>query len=217
MILILLGPPGVGKGTQARTLCGKYGVTQLSTGDMIRAEVAAGSALGKETKKFLDGGSLVPDEVILGIVEKKLKSDTSTGYLLDGFPRTIPQAEGLDGILDGLGWKIDAVLSLDVPEETIVRRLGNRRICPVDGRVYNLVTLPPRVPGRCDDHPDVELELRNDDRPETVHHRFKVYREQTSPLVDFYRRRGVLKDIDGSGTPAEVAERIDRALGVAES
>ncbi len=212
MILILLGPPGVGKGTQARLLCASRNVRQLSTGDMIRAEVAAGSALGRETKKHLDNGTLVPDEIILGIVEAKMKSDTSAGYLLDGFPRTIPQAEGLDAILAGLGWKIDSVLSLNVAEEKIIERLGNRRICPVDGRVYNVITQPPRVPGRCDDHPETELELRNDDRPETVSHRFRVYREQTSPLIDFYRRRHLLLDIDGLGTPEEVSARINTAL-----
>ena len=148
MILILLGPPGVGKGTQARFLCERYNVRQLSTGDMIRAEVAAGSELGRETKTYLDAGALVPDDVILSIVEAKMKADVSADYLLDGFPRTIPQAEGLDRILAGLNRSIDAVLSLVVAEETIVERLGNRRICPVDGRVYNLVTQPPRVPGR---------------------------------------------------------------------
>jgi adenylate kinase len=179
---------------------------------MIRAEVAAGSELGRETKKYLDAGALVPDDVILSIVEAKMKADASADYLLDGFPRTIPQAEGLDRILAGLNRTIDAVLSLEVAEETIVERLGNRRICPVDGRVYNLVTLPPRVPGRCDDHPERELEHRNDDRPETVRHRFEVYRQQTSPLIDFYQRRNLLRDIDGVGAPEDVADRIDATL-----
>jgi adenylate kinase len=213
MIVVLLGPPGVGKGTQARILSGRYGLTQVSTGDMIRAEVTEGTALGREAKGYLDLGNLVPDDVILKMVEEKMKHQREGGgFLLDGFPRTIAQAEGLDRILDRLGKKIRAVLRLDVSEDRVVERLSNRRTCPVDGRVYNLSSQKPAVNGFCDEHPDIELILRSDDKPETVRHRFDVYHGLTKPLADYYRARNVLKDVDGEGSVDQVTSRIEAAL-----
>ena len=212
MIVVLLGPPGVGKGTQARILSDRYGLMQVSTGDMIRAEVTAGSDLGREARKYLDHGNLVPDDVILKMVVEKMKSRPQGGFLLDGFPRTIAQAEGLDLLLGRMGKKIKAVLCIDVSEDLVVSRLSNRLTCPVDGRVYNLMSQRPAVNGYCDEHPGTELVLRSDDKPETVRHRFEVYHGQTKPLSEYYRNRGVLKDIDGEGTVDEVTGRIEAAL-----
>lgn len=212
MIIVLLGPPGVGKGTQARILSTRHRMAQVSTGDMIRAEVKEGTALGREAKSYLDQGNLVPDDVILRMVEHRIKEDPTGGYLLDGFPRTINQAEGLERILGGLGRNIKAVVRLDVSEEKVVERLSNRRTCPVDGRVYNLMSQKPAVNGYCDDHPDTELVLRTDDTPDTVHHRFSVYHGQTKPLVDYYGARGLLKNVDGDGPVEDVTGRIEGAL-----
>jgi adenylate kinase len=212
MIVVLLGPPGVGKGTQARALGGRYGLEQVSTGDMVRAEVAQGTALGGKAKKHMDEGGLVPDEVILGMVEERIRTSSSGGFLLDGFPRTIPQADGLERMLERMGRRIDAVICLDIEDEKVVARLSNRRTCPVDGRVYNLLTQPPRVAGRCDDHPNQELVLRSDDAPETIRKRLEVYHDQTSPLIDYYRRRGQLKTVDGDGTVEQVTARVAGVL-----
>jgi adenylate kinase len=212
MIVVLLGPPGVGKGTQARILSTRYGLRQVSTGDMIRAEVASGSALGREAKSYLDLGNLVPDDVILKMVEERMKSDQSAGFLLDGFPRTIAQAEALDSILARHGKKVQAVVCLSVSPEKVVERLSNRRSCPVDGRVYNLATQKPAVNGRCDDHPDTELVQRSDDKPETVRHRFDVYQNRTKPLAEYYEARNVLRDVNGEGPVDEVTSRIEAAL-----
>jgi adenylate kinase len=216
MIVVLLGPPGVGKGTQARILSDRYGLTQVSTGDMIRAEVNAGTDLGREARKYLDHGNLVPDDVILKMVEEKMRSRPEGNFLLDGFPRTIAQAQGLDRILGRLGKQIKAVLCIDVSEELVVSRLSNRRTCPVDGRVYNLMSQRPSVNGYCDEHPGIELVLRSDDKPETVRHRFEVYHGQTRPLAEYYRNRSVLKDIDGEGTVEQVTSRIEAALKMEE-
>lgn len=213
MIGILLGPPGVGKGTQARNLALRRGLKSISTGEVMRAEVAAGTPLGKQARSYMEAGNLVPDEIVLAMVKALMEVNPGGEYLLDGFPRTMAQATGLDGILARLGRRVDMVINMTIPEEVVVRRLADRRTCPVDGRVYNLASLPPRVPGRCDDHPDAELVFRTDDQPETVRQRFVVYRAQTAPLIEFYRERGLLRDVDADGTVEEVVARVEAALG----
>ena len=213
MNIVFLGPPGVGKGTQARVLAGKFGLTAVATGDLIRAEVSTGTPLGSEARKYIEAGNLVPDDVIIKMVEDLLARDTRGGFLLDGFPRTITQAEGLERMLNGLGRKVTAAICIVVAEEKVVARLGNRRMCPVCCRVYNLLHQAPRVAGRCDDHPDAELILRHDDDPETVRHRLQVYQNQTAPLLDYYRQRGLLREVDGDGPVAEVTSRIEASLG----
>jgi adenylate kinase len=212
MIVVLLGPPGVGKGTQARILSTRYGLRQVSTGDMIRAEVVEGTELGREAKSYLDAGNLVPDDVILKMVEERMKCNQAGGFLLDGFPRTIAQAEALDTILARHNKNVQAVVCLSVSPEKVVERLSNRRTCPIDGRVYNLASQKPKVDSRCDDHPDTELVLRTDDKPETVRHRFDVYQKQTKPLADYYEARNVLRDVNGEGPVDEVTARIEAAL-----
>lgn len=212
MIFVLLGPPGVGKGTQARLLAERFGVEPVATGDMIRAEVAGNTPLGQEARSYMESGDLVPDDVILRMVGKRMTNGTAGGFLLDGFPRTLAQAEGLDQILAGLGRRLAGVISLAVPEETVVERLSSRRVCPVCGRVYNLATQQPGTPGRCNDHPDAELILRADDAPETVRHRFSVYNDQTRPLVQWYRTKGLLREVNGFGPVDDVLGRVEAAL-----
>lgn len=212
MNIVFLGPPGVGKGTQARVLAARYNLKPVATGDLIRAEVAAKSPLGIEARKFIEGGNLVPDDLIIRMVEGVMTREDHGGFLLDGFPRTIAQAEGLDQLLKGLGRKVRAVVSLGVSEEKVVNRLGSRRICPVCGRVYNLLHQPPKVEGRCDDHPEAELTQRSDDVPETVRRRLDVYKAQTAPLITYYRQRGLLREVDGDGDVDEVTLRIEAVL-----
>ena len=212
MIIVLLGPPGVGKGTQARFLAERFGVEPVATGDMIRAEVTGNTQLGQEARSYIDSGNLVPDDVILRMVGKRMKKEDTGGFLLDGFPRTLAQAEGLERMLAENGQRLVGVVSLAVPEETVVERLSSRRVCPVCSRVYNLASQPPRTPGRCDDHIGAELILRTDDAPETVRHRFSVYNAQTRPLVDWYRSRGLLFEVDGLGTVNDVMGRVEAVL-----
>ncbi len=212
MNLILLGPPGSGKGTQAKLIVEKYGIPQISTGDMLREAVAKGTELGKIAKKYMDAGQLVPDEVVIGIVKERLQEpDCEKGFILDGFPRTIPQAEALDKILEELGKKIDAVINIQVPEEEVVKRIVNRRTCRKCGAVYHLIYNPPKEDNKCDKCGG-ELYQRDDDKEETVRQRYKVYKEQTEPLVEYYAKKGVLYNIDGTKSIEEVFNEIDKIL-----
>lgn len=213
MRLILLGPPGAGKGTQAQRLTERLGIPQVSTGDILRAAVAAGTPLGREAKAYMDRGALVPDGVVIGIIRERLKApDYTRGYILDGFPRTVAQAEALGETLKAMGTPLTAVLSLTVDPEELVRRLAGRRSCGSCGAAYHLDTAPPRRPGRCD-RCGGELFQREDDREETIRKRLAVYRDQTAPLVEYYRGRGLLKEVDGRGEIADVFARISRVLG----
>jgi adenylate kinase len=210
MKLILLGPPGAGKGTQANFIREKFGIPQISTGDMLRAAVKAGTPLGKEARKVMDAGHLVSDDIIVGLVKERLnKPDCKRGYLFDGFPRTIPQAEALQQA----GVPIDYVLEIDVPDAEIVSRMSGRRVHPASGRVYHVKFNPPRVADR-DDATGEPLVLRDDDREETVKERLEVYRKQTRPLIDYYKRLGTAKyrKISGTGSVEGVKQRVFAAL-----
>ncbi|RLI88670.1 MAG: adenylate kinase [Archaeoglobales archaeon] len=212
MNLILLGPPGSGKGTQAKFIVEKYGIPQISTGDMLREAVAKGTELGKKAKEYMDKGQLVPDEVVIGIVKERLKQpDCEKGFILDGFPRTLPQAEALDKMLEELGKKIDGVINIHVPEEEVVKRIVNRRSCRNCGAVYHLIYNPPKEEGKCDKCGG-ELYQRDDDKEETVRNRYKVYRDQTEPLIDYYQKKGLLYNVDGTKTIEEVSKEVEAIL-----
>ncbi|AEA47102.1 adenylate kinase [Archaeoglobus veneficus] len=212
MNLILLGPPGSGKGTQAKLIVEKYGIPQISTGDMLREAVAKGTELGKKAKEYMDKGQLVPDEVVIGIVKERLKQpDCDKGFILDGFPRTIAQAEALDKMLEELGKKIDAVINIQVPEEEVVKRIVNRRSCRNCGAVYHLIYKPPKEEGKCDKCGG-ELYQRDDDKEDTVRARYQVYREQTEPLIDYYQKKGLLYNIDGTKSIDDVFKDIEAIL-----
>ncbi|MBI3006984.1 MAG: adenylate kinase [candidate division NC10 bacterium] len=213
MRLILLGPPGAGKGTQAQRLTRTLGIPQVSTGDILRAAVAAGTPLGREAKAYMDQGALVPDGVVIGIIRERLGApDCARGYILDGFPRTAAQAEALGETLRALGTPLTAVLSLTVDPEELVRRLSGRRTCGNCGAAYHLETAPPRRAGLCDRCGGALLQ-REDDREETIRKRLAVYREQTAPLVAYYRGRGLLREVDGRGDIDDVFARVCRLLG----
>lgn len=212
MRLILLGPPGAGKGTQAKMLTEKYGVPQISTGDILRAAVAAGTPLGREAKAYMDRGALVPDAVVIGIVRDRLtEADCQIGYLLDGFPRTVAQAEALTRMLKDLGAPLPVVVSLDVAEDELIRRLAGRRTCQACGEPFHVEFHPPRVGGICDKC-NGNLVQREDDQEETIRRRLQVYREQTEPLIGYYQSQGLLKTIKGLGETGEVFVRISRVL-----
>ncbi|MCD6255103.1 MAG: adenylate kinase [Deltaproteobacteria bacterium] len=212
MDLIFLGPPGAGKGTQAKMLVERYGIPQVSTGDILRAAVAEGTDLGKKAKEYMEAGKLVPDEVVIGIIEERLKqSDCEKGFILDGFPRTVPQAEALDKVLEKMGRKIDHVLTLDVPEEELIRRLTGRRTCKKCGAMYHIIFNPPKAEGVCDKCGG-ELYQRPDDNEETVRSRLSVYEQQTSPLIDFYEKKGLVRKIDGRGEIKEIFDQIVKIL-----
>lgn len=212
MKLIMLGPPGAGKGTQAQKICNDYNTVQISTGDILRAEVSNGTDLGKKAKSYMDKGDLVPDEVILGMMDKKLfGQDAPEGYILDGFPRTVPQAKGLDELFDEHDEELDAIILMEVDREVIIERLTARRTCKNCKKVYNLLFMPPEEEGVCDECGG-ELIQRDDDKEETVKNRLKVYEEETAPLVDYYSGTGKLKKVDSHGTPEEVYANIKEVL-----
>ncbi len=212
MNLILLGAPGAGKGTQAKMISEKYGIPQIATGDMLREAVAKGTELGKKAKEYMDRGELVPDEIVIGIVKERLQQpDCEKGFILDGFPRTLAQAEALDEMLKELGKEIDAVINISVPEEEVVKRIAYRRTCRNCGAVYHLIYNPPKNDERCDKCGG-ELYQRDDDKEETVRERFKVYRERTEPLIDYYRKKGLLYDVDGTKDINGVFEEIVKIL-----
>lgn len=196
--LILMGLPGAGKGTQAEKIRDKYNIPHISTGDMFRLAIKEGTDLGKKAKGFMDQGDLVPDEVTIGIVDERLrKDDCQNGFLLDGFPRTIAQAEALQTLLSNMNEDIDYVLHIDVPEEQLVKRLTGRRVCPTCGATYHVMYNPPKKEGICDKD-GTELIQRKDDTPETVKNRLNVNMEQTKPLLDFYQEKGYLVTVDGN-------------------
>ena len=212
MQAILLGPPGAGKGTQAKMLTERYGVPQVSTGDILRAAVAAGTPLGKEAKTYMDRGALVPDEVVIGIVRDRLgEPNCRKGYLLDGFPRTVAQAEALNRMLKKLGAPLPRVVSLEVGEEELVKRLSGRRTCPACGEPFHVESHSPRVEGICDKCGG-RLIQREDDREETIRRRLQVYRKETEPLIGYYQNQGLLKTVNGLGEAGEVFARVSRAL-----
>ena len=212
MNIILLGGPGAGKGTQAKLIVEKYGIPQISTGDMLREAVKQGTELGKKAKEYMDKGELVPDEIVIGIVKERLKQpDCEKGFILDGFPRTIAQAEALDKMLEELGKKIDAVINIHVPEEEIIKRIVNRRTCKKCGAIYHLIYSPPKEPNKCDKCGG-ELYQRDDDKEETVRERLRVYREQTEPLIEYYKKKGILYNVDGTKDINGVFEEIKSIL-----
>ena len=212
MHIILLGPPGSGKGTQAQNITSEYGYVQLSTGDMLRAGCSSGSVIGLELKTVMDAGNLVSDEIVVGIVEERIfKNDCAAGYMLDGFPRNKVQAKKLDAMLDGKNQQIDIVLRLLVDDEVVVRRIAGRRFHVESGRSYNVEFNPPEIAG-IDDLTGEPLTQRADDNEKVVQSRLNIYREQTEPLVKYYEEKGVLFSIDGIGTPDNIFAKIKTAL-----
>jgi len=205
--LILVGPPGAGKGTQAERLTEDFGLPYYATGNILREAVANGTELGKQAKEHMDSGGLVPDDVIIGVILEALAADeAANGFLLDGFPRTVPQADALGEALQKAGRKISAVLLIDVPDEEVVRRLSGRRVSK-SGRVYHVDFDPPKHPDRCDIDGSA-LVQRDDDKPETIRKRLAVYHDQTEPLVDYYEGRNLLRRFDGTRTPTEVHDHV---------
>jgi adenylate kinase len=212
MKIIMLGAPGAGKGTQAKMIAEKFAIPHISTGDIFRANIKNGTELGMEAKKFMDQGLLVPDELTVKILlDRVAQDDCKKGYVLDGFPRTIPQAEVLDKALTELGDKIDYAINVDVPDENIINRMSGRRACVNCGATYHIVHIPSKKEGICDTCGS-ELILRDDDKPETVKNRLDVYHKQTQPLIDFYEAKGVLKSVDGTVDMKEVFEAIVNIL-----
>ena len=212
MKLILLGPPGAGKGTQAKMLMDRFGIPQISTGDILRAAVKDGTPMGLKAKSFMDAGGLVPDDVVVGIVRERLqKADCAKGFILDGFPRTVLQADALKESLLALGKDLDAVVSLDVDVEALVERLTGRRTCRDCGRGFHVKFDPPLVSGKCDTCGG-DLLQRDDDQELTIRHRLEVYSEQTSPLVDYYRSAGLLTAVDGMQEIGVVQDQVLRSL-----
>ncbi len=213
MKIIMLGAPGAGKGTQAKMIADKYGIPHVSTGDIFRANIKNGTALGMEAKKYMDQGLLVPDELTVKILlDRVAKEDCSCGYVLDGFPRTIPQAEVLESALEEINDKIDFAINVDVPDENIIKRMSGRRACLNCGATYHVEYIPPKAEGICDAC-GRELVLRDDDRPETVGNRLDVYHKQTQPLIDFYSAKGILRTVDGTAGMKEVFAAINAVLG----
>ncbi len=213
MKIIMLGAPGAGKGTQAKQIAEKYAIPHISTGDIFRANIKNGTELGKKAKTYMDQGLLVPDELTCDLVVDRIKQDDcKNGFILDGFPRTIPQAEALDAALDKMGEKMDYAIDVDVPDENIVRRMSGRRACLNCGATYHIVSIPTKVEGICDKCGN-EVVLRDDDKPETVQKRLSVYHEQTQPLIDYYTNQGILKSVNGTRPMEDVFADIVNILG----
>ena len=213
MKIIMLGAPGAGKGTQAKMLAEKYSIPHISTGDIFRANIKEGTELGKKAKEYMDQGLLVPDELVVDLVIDRFKADDcKNGYILDGFPRTIPQAEALDAALAAQGDKMDYAINVEVPDENIVNRMSGRRACVGCGATYHIKYNPTKVEGICDVC-GKELILRDDDKPETVLNRLKVYHDQTQPLIDYYGKAGIVKEVDGTVDMNDVFNAIVEILG----
>ena len=209
----MLGAPGAGKGTQAKMIADKYDVPHISTGDIFRANIKNGTELGLEAKKYMDQGMLVPDELTVKILlDRVSQADCGNGYVLDGFPRTIPQAEVLENALNEINDHIDYAIDVNVPDENIVRRMSGRRACLSCGATFHIVHVPPKTEGICD-RCGKELILRDDDKPETVEKRLAVYHEQTQPLIEFYSAKGILRTVDGTVDMMDVFEEITKILG----
>lgn len=208
--MVFLGPPGAGKGTQASLLKSKYGIAHISTGDILREAVKKGTELGKKAKEYMDRGLLVPDEIIIGIIEERLaEPDAQKGFILDGFPRTIPQAEALDRLLEKKRISLNAVFLFNANKETILERLTGRRVCKKCGALYHIRYSPPKIEGVCDKCGG-ELYQRDDDKEETILRRLDVYRNQTEPLIDHYRKKGILIELDANKDSKEVLAEIER-------
>lgn len=208
MKIIMLGAPGAGKGTQAKQIASKYSIPHISTGDIFRANIKNGTELGKKAKEYMDQGALVPDELTCDLVMDRIQEDDcKNGFVLDGFPRTIPQAEALTNALAKIGEKMEYAIDVDVPDENIVNRMGGRRACVNCGATYHIVSIPPKKEGVCDTCGS-ELILRDDDKPETVQKRLTVYHEQTQPLIDYYKGQGILHTVDGTVPMDEVFANI---------
>ncbi|MCR5665912.1 MAG: adenylate kinase [Eubacterium sp.] len=212
MKIIMLGAPGAGKGTQAKQIADKYTIPHISTGDIFRANIKEGTPLGKKAKEYMDKGDLVPDELVVDLVVDRIgQDDCKNGFVLDGFPRTIPQAEALTKALEKAGEAMDYAIDVDVPDENIIERMSGRRACVNCGATYHIVTIPTKVEGICD-RCGKETILRDDDKPETVKNRLKVYHEQTQPLIDYYKKVGILKSVDGTQDMKKVFADITAIL-----
>ncbi len=213
MKVIMLGAPGAGKGTQAKQIADKYNIPHISTGDIFRANIKNGTELGKKAKTYMDQGLLVPDELVVELVADRIQQDDcKNGFVLDGFPRTIPQAEALDAALENINEKMDYAIDVDVPDENIIKRMSGRRACLNCGATYHIVSIPTKVEGICDrcGNPVV---LRDDDKPETVKKRLEVYHEQTQPLIDYYKKQDILRTVNGVQPMEEVFKAIVEILG----
>lgn len=213
MKIIMLGAPGAGKGTQAKQIADKYKIPHISTGDIFRANIKNNTELGQKAKQYMDQGLLVPDELTCDLVMDRIKQDDcKNGFILDGFPRTIPQAEALDAALDKINEKMDYAINVDVPDENIVNRMGGRRCCLNCGATYHVVTIPTKVEGICD-RCGSPVVLRDDDKPETVQKRLTVYHDQTQPLINYYEKQSILKTVDGTKSMEAVFDDITAILG----
>lgn len=212
MRIVFLGPPGAGKGTQAKMLIERYGIPQISTGDILRAAVKEGTPMGKKAKEYMDSGKLVPDEVVIGIMQDRLKEpDCAKGFILDGFPRTVAQAEALEKMLNDHHMPIDKVVALDVPDDVLIERLTGRRTCKSCGQMYHVKFDPPKNAGKCDKCGG-ELFQRDDDKEETIKNRLSVYHAQTAPLLDFYGKKGMVAKINGTAIPDEIFNSLIKVL-----
>lgn len=213
MKIIMLGAPGAGKGTQAKMIAAKYGIPHISTGDIFRANIKNGTELGAKAKEYMDKGLLVPDELVVDLVIDRFKEpDCEKGYVLDGFPRTIPQAEALDKALTAIGESVDYAINVEVPDENIINRMGGRRACVGCGATYHIVYSPTKEEGKCDTCGG-DLIIRDDDKPETVENRLSVYHEQTQPLIDYYTEKGIIAEVDGTVDMKDVFDAIVKILG----